>query len=291
VHVRLGADLPPLLADKGQLETVLVNLGTNARDAMPKGGRLTIAAESEIISLNGSAHLVGTAPRRNVWFTVTDTGTGMDAATLARAADPFFTTKAPGLGSGLGLPMARGFAEQSGGTMHIESSPGKGTTVTLWLPEVEVFSDPSPGPSLLPGAQAASEIGNATVSARLLLVDDEESVREVLAEHLEYEGFSVLTAANGSEALALLVTGQAVDALVTDLSMPGMDGIELIRAAQQRRPGLTAVLLTGYAGDDAALALGGLVSGAFSLLRKPVRIHDLVDRVQALLEAAANRVH
>jgi signal transduction histidine kinase/CheY-like chemotaxis protein len=291
VHVRLGADLPPLLADKGQLETVLVNLGTNARDAMPKGGRLTIAAESEIISLDGSAHLVGTAPRRYVRFTVTDTGTGMDAATLARAAEPFFTTKAPGLGSGLGLPMARGFAEQSGGAMHIESSPGKGTTVTLWLPEVEFLSDPSPGLSLLPGAQAASEIGNATVSARLLLVDDEESVREVLAEHLEYEGFGVLTAANGSEALALLVTGQAVDALVTDLSMPGMDGIELIRAAQQRRPGLPAVLLTGYAGDDAALALGGLVSGAFSLLRKPVRIHDLVDRVQALLEAAANRVH
>jgi CheY-like chemotaxis protein len=187
--------------------------------------------------------------------------------------------------------MARGFAEQSGGAMDIESDRGKGTTVRLWLPQHS--SDRSPGTTLSPNTpdKAASEISRPTISSRLLVVDDEESVLEVLAEHLEHEGFGVITAANGTEALALLGAGTTVDALVTDLSMPGMDGLELIRAAQERRPGLPAVLLTGYAGEDSTLALSGVVTGAFSLLRKPVRIHDLVDRVQALLVAGANRVH
>jgi len=292
VHVRLAANLPPLLADKGQLETVLVNLATNARDAMPKGGRLTISAESAMVSIDGSAHPFGLAPGRYVRFAVADTGVGMDAATLARAGEPFFTTKGPGLGTGLGLPMARGFAEQSGGALDIDSSPGEGTAVTLWLPELG--SDRSPDTAVPPGTtdETASGPGNATISTRLLVVDDEAIVREVLAQNLGNEGFGVLTAASGTEALALIAAGEAVDALVTDLSMPGMDGLALIRAAQERRPGLPAVLLTGYAGEDAALALGGAVTGAFSLLRKPVRIQELVDRVQALLASIdGDRTH
>jgi CheY-like chemotaxis protein len=140
--------------------------------------------------------------------------------------------------------------------------------------------------------ETASGPGNATISTRLLVVDDEAIVREVLAQNLGNEGFGVLTAASGTEALALIAAGEAVDALVTDLSMPGMDGLALIRAAQERRPGLPAVLLTGYAGEDAALALGGAVTGAFSLLRKPVRIQELVDRVQALLASIdGDRTH
>jgi CheY-like chemotaxis protein len=126
------------------------------------------------------------------------------------------------------------------------------------------------------------------MSARLLVVDDEDLVREMLAEHLEDAGFGVMAVASATEALALLAAGEAVDALVTDLSMPGMDGVTLIRAAQERRPGLPAVLLTGYAGDGAALAVGGAVTGAFSLLRKPIHIHELVDRIQALLAARTN---
>jgi CheY-like chemotaxis protein len=159
----------------------------------------------------------------------------------------------------------------------------------LWLPAADF--DESTSVAAPQGAAGVTEStpDSARKTARLLVVDDEEMVREALAEHLEYEGFVVLAAANGTEALGLLAAGEAVDALVTDLSMPGMDGIAVIRAAQERRPGLPAMLLTGYAGDDAALAVSGAISGTFSLLRKPVRIHDLVDKVQALLAVAANR--
>ena len=135
---------------------------------------------------------------------------------------------------------------------------------------------------------AASAAGKRDAAARVLLVDDEDLLREVLAEQLDEAGYGVLVAANGNEALALLAAGEAVDVLVTDLSMPGMDGLAVIRAAQERRPGLPAVLLTGYAGDGAALAVGGAVSGSFSLLRKPIRLHDLIDRIQSLLAARAN---
>jgi CheY-like chemotaxis protein len=124
----------------------------------------------------------------------------------------------------------------------------------------------------------------------VLVVDDEDLILEMMAEELEENGFRVLTASNGAEALATLDAGRAVDILVTDLSMPGMDGLAVIRAAQVRYPGLPAVLLTGYAGDGAALAVGGAISGSFSLLRKPVRAAHLVDRIQALL-AARREIH
>ena len=123
----------------------------------------------------------------------------------------------------------------------------------------------------------------------MLVVDDEDLVREMIAGNLEDAGFGVLGAANGTEALALLASGEAVDALLTDLAMPGMDGLALIRAAQERYPDLPAVLLTGYAGDGAALAVGGAVTGTFALLRKPIRIHELIDRLQALLAVGADR--
>ena len=283
VHVRLGAGLPRLFADKGQLETVLVNLASNARDAMPDGGRLTLAAEAELVTSNDATHPAGLAAGRYVRLTIADTGAGMDAATLARACEPFFTTKEIGAGTGLGLPMAKGFATQSGGALRVESAPGQGTTVTLWLPEAVPGTRKSDS-----RADAAARFGgNAPPTVRVLLVDDEELVREMLAESLEDLGFGVLAAANGPEVLGLLASGEAVDVLVTDLSMPGMDGLAVIRAAQDRRPGLPAVLLTGYAGDGAALAVGGAVTGAFSLLRKPIRIHELTDRIQSVMAAKA----
>jgi signal transduction histidine kinase/ActR/RegA family two-component response regulator len=289
VNVRLEPNLVPLRADKGQLETVLVNLGTNARDAMPGGGRLSFSAGLEVVSSGGLAHSHGVAPGRYVRLAVADTGIGMDAATLAHACDPFFTTKLQGVGTGLGLAMAAGFASQSGGTLGVESTPGKGTTVTLWLPAAD-FDEPAAAAPRQNAADAGSAPDATTKTVRVLVVDDEDMVRETLAESLEFEGFGVLTAANGTEALSLLAAGEAVDAIVTDLSMPGMDGLALIRAAQERRPGLPAVLLTGYAGDDTALAVSGAISGTFSLLRKPTRFHDLLDTVRSLLAAGTNRI-
>ncbi len=205
-----------------------------------------------------------------------DTGTGMDAATLARVTEPFFTTKVAGKGTGLGLAMARGFAEQSGGGLAVVSAPGQGTAVTLWLPQAAT------GVSTTAAGDEADIVG-AGGYARVLLVDDEMLVCETLAMQLEDAGFDVLAADSGAEAMAFLDAGEAADVVVTDLSMPGMDGLAAIKGAQHRRPGLPAVLLTGHAGDDTTLAVGGAVSGTFTLLLKPVTAAQLAERVKGLL--------
>ncbi len=281
IAVQLQAEpgLPPLLADKGQLETVLVNLAANARDAMPGGGTLTLAANLVTVA-EGEIHPAGLVPGCYVRLRVTDTGTGMDQATLARVTEPFFTTKPQGKGTGLGLPMARGFAEQSGGALVVESAPGLGTTVLLWLPQASATA----APTVAGNAAAAPALVPGT-AGRVLLVDDEVLVRQTLAEQLEAAGYAVVTAADAGEALAMLETDGQVDALVTDLTMPGgMNGLALIRETQARRPGLSAVLLTGYAENATGAMLtvnGG--SGGFSLLRKPVSGAQIADRVAVLL--------
>ena len=226
VVVRVPAGLPKLLADRGQLETVLVNLAANARDAMPGGGRLVCSATAATVADPGIGQ---PAAGEYVRISVADSGAGMDATTLARAAEPFFTTKGPGHGTELGLPMARGFAEQSGGAFDLSSRPGDGTVVTLWLPQV--CADPACQP---PPAPAVPETPAA--GPRVLLVDDEPMLREVLSECLQEWRFQVCAANGGEQAVALLDAGEPVDVLVTDLSMPGMDGLALIRAAQGRRP-------------------------------------------------------
>ena len=268
---------PPLLADKGQLETVLVNLASNARDAMPQGGTLTMAAREVV--LQGSPGAVRLEPGHYIRITVADTGTGMDAATVARLGEPFFTTKPQGAGTGLGLSMAKGFAEQSGGALAIESERGKGTVVSIWLPLA-----PKVAKAGLDGtAFMQRAAGNGAARRRVLIVDDEPIVREVLAGLLEDAGYATLLAAGGAEALALLDAGEAIDILLTDLSMPVMGGVALIEAAQSRRPFLPTVLLTGYAGDGASIAISGALSGSYSLLRKPVEAAQLIERIEALM--------
>ncbi len=234
------------------------------------------------MSADGSTHKAGLPAGRYVRISLTDTGVGMDAATLARAGDPFFTTKPPGSGTGLGLPMVKGFAEQSGGALSLESSPGNGTIVTLWLPEAETGAVCTAAASPFAAELASSATRAASQPVRVMVIDDEEMVRDVIALYLEDSGFRVLVAANGAEALALLAAEEAVDVLITDLSMPGMDGIAVIRAVRERWPGLPAVLLTGYAGDDTALAARGTTGDAFSLLRKPVTGAELVGCIRAL---------
>ncbi|WP_161993826.1 PAS domain-containing sensor histidine kinase [Muricoccus nepalensis] len=285
VRVEAPADLPAALADKAQLETVLVNLATNARDAMPGGGVLTFAAGTDIVERDGS----GTAGGRPVPATllagcyvrlsVSDTGTGLPLDVLARATEPFFTTKGEGKGTGLGLAMARGFAEQSGGALHIESVPGRGTTVSLWFP--------CAGQA---GASPLENTDDAAVEAvqqrRVLLVDDDPIVREVTSEQLETMGYVVLPAGSGPAALALLDAGTRPDIVISDLFMPGMDGVMLIREAHRRRPELPAILLTGFATNAAEIAVDGALSGSFSMLRKPVTAEQIAERVEALLANA-----
>jgi PAS domain S-box-containing protein len=280
VRVEAEPGLPPLLADKGPLETVLVNLATNARDAMPKGGMLVLSAAAELVS-EVDAHPAGLEPGRYLKLAVKDTGTGMDPAALARVTEPFFTTKPQGQGTGLGLAMARGFAEQSGGALELESKLNRGTTVTLWLPQAEPIAA-----AALPRIESPVDGDRARDPSRVLVVDDDPLVREVLARQLRAAGFDVLRAESGIEALALLAAGEHIDVLLTDLSMPGLDGLAVIREAQSRIPGLPAVLLTGYAGDIAALAASA-PDRSFALLRKPVSGRVLADRLRVVLTAPA----
>jgi PAS domain S-box-containing protein len=274
IRVDAPAGLPPLLADRGQLETSLVNLATNARDAMPTGGTLRFAASVETVTPADAAaerHPGGLHPGRYLRLTVSDTGFGMDQETQDRVTEPFFTTKEPGQGTGLGLSMVKGFAEQSGGGLGIDSAPGSGTQVTLWLPSAE--------PAAARAATVASPAVKLGSKPRVLLVDDDDLVRETLAMHLAAFDFAVHAAPDGASALRDLDAGETPDILITDLSMPGLDGLSVIRAAQQRRPGLPAILLTGYAGETMEIAPGEPVA----LLRKPVSGTLLLRQIGSML--------
>ncbi len=271
IRAAVPRGIPPLLADRSQLETALVNLGTNARDAMPGGGTLTLAATADSVAEN-ARHPAGLRPGDYLRIAVTDTGVGMDAATAARVTEPFFTTKPQGQGTGLGLPMVKGFVDQSGGGLTIESAPGLGTTVTLWLPQVDSVATPVRG---APPIERTT--GNRPPTARVLVVDDDDLVRETLAEQLEALGFATLVACGGTEALALLDSGEPVDAVISDHLMPDMSGVETIAKARERRPGLLCFLLTGYMDDRAALS----GHGAFQMLRKPVGGKALATRIRA----------
>ena len=281
VRVNARPDVPALLADKGQLETVLVNLAANARDAMAGNGLVTLGVELDVTGGDGKRPgLLGQLkPGPYICLSVTDTGAGMSPEVLARVTEPFFTTKERGQGTGLGLAMARGFAEQSGGGLGVESELGRGTTIRLWFPLAS-------GSAAAVSDRITDDSSVTRQSARLIVVDDEPLVREIITEQLEAVGFSVLALPGGADALAALDAGEAADLMVSDLSMPEMDGIALIREAQRRRPKLPAILLTGFATNAAEIAISGAINGTFSLLRKPVTEQQLIERVAVLLEGA-----
>jgi signal transduction histidine kinase/ActR/RegA family two-component response regulator len=276
ISINASADTPAIMADKVQLETVLVNLSVNSRDAMPNGGSLMLGAYHETVEA-GTSHHASLSPGRYVRLEVTDSGEGMDAETLARASEPFFSTKGPGQGTGLGLAMARGFAQQSGGGFAIRSALGQGTTVTLWFPDaaeaanIVDFVRPEP-----------AERSNAA-AARVLLVDDDRMVREMLAAQLGEQGFEVLEASDGLVALARMDAGDKVDLLVTDYAMPGMNGLVLSREARQREARLPVVLLTGYVEGQLESDLKDLEASGAVVLRKPVSAHKLGEIALKLL--------
>ncbi len=275
IQIDAQAGLPSIRADRGQFETVLVNLATNARDAMPDGGTLRISAGTrEVLKAEDPQEM----PEGSyVCITVSDTGEGMDEETLARASEPFFTTKPLGQGTGLGLAMARSFVEGSGGRLIISSSVGEGTQIALWLPAFHQEA----GANTAPG-EAVRRSPCDHRALRILLVDDEPAVREILAIQLADAGHEVAQAEDGQAALAFMELGQPVDLLVSDLAMPGLDGVALIRAARRRHPALPAILITGYAGEAAEVAIGRAIGGRFTLLRKPLTGIQLVDHVAAL---------
>jgi PAS domain S-box-containing protein len=272
--IQVGTDfldnLPAIRVDPNQLELALLNLAVNARDAMPLGGQLAVTARCAA----GGGIPQDLAPGRYLCLAVSDTGTGMDEATLKRATEPFFTTKGVGKGTGLGLSMVHGLAAQSGGAMRISSSMGSGTTVELWLPVAEGAGLQDSAPPAL--AEAAS--GAAPRPCRVLVVDDDPLICAGTADMLEDLGHTVIEASSAARALEALRSGAQVDLVITDHAMPGMTGMELARQIQETWPALPVLLATGYA---------DLPEGEFAglpRLSKPYRQEELAAQIARLLE-------
>jgi signal transduction histidine kinase/CheY-like chemotaxis protein len=264
VTVRVPGDLPPVHADPAQLELAILNLTINARDAMPNGGAIRIGADV-VTDVR-----VSELPRGDyVRISVTDTGSGMDEATLRQAIDPFFTTKPAEQGTGLGLSMVHGFAAQSGGALQLSSEVGIGTTATILLPK----GRGEPAGELRPAVAEPSHAG------RILLVDDDEAARTSTAEMLRSAGHAVVEAEGVDRALAILDSGAKVDAVVTDYLMPGRTGADLIRDLRNRDPRMPVLLITGY--------VSGLsdIPGEVARLAKPFRADELQARLAQLLGA------
>jgi PAS domain S-box-containing protein len=263
VHLSVAKDLPPARADANQLEMAVLNLAVNARDAMPHGGVLTISVERERVFSSQREKL---GKGEYLRLSVTDTGVGMDEGTVARAVEPFFSTKGIGKGTGLGLSMVHGLAAQLGGKLSLRSKPGIGTCVELWLP---VSSDI--------GAQPAPELNNelsAEGRMRVLLVDDEELVRQSTAAMLADLGCEVVEASSGEQALQMLEETPP-DLLLTDHLMPGMSGVELATAARALVPSLPALIISGYA------EIEGLAP-ELPRLTKPFRNYELAECLTSL---------
>ncbi|MBA2934098.1 response regulator [Sphingomonas sp. CGMCC 1.13654] len=259
--------LPPAFADRNQIEMALLNLAVNARDAMPDGGRLTVAAVTEDAAAGHAADL---AEGRYVRLTVSDTGIGMDEETRTRAVEPFYSTKRTGEGTGLGLSMVHGLMSQLGGAMALTSAPGVGTQVDLWLP---VSARP-----LVVELRIAEE-PEMPAAGTVLLVDDQDLVRATTAHMLEELGFGIIHARSGEEALRLIGEGAIFDIVVTDHLMPGITGAELAQTIRGRVPNAKILLVSGYADEGIAADLPRLA--------KPFRAADLAERVHSLLRDEA----
>jgi PAS domain S-box-containing protein len=272
IEAGLPDGLPPALADANQLELALLNLVVNARDAMPGGGTVAITiAAVEAPAPGAPPNLV---PGRYLRLALSDTGQGMDAGTLARATEPFFTTKGVGRGSGLGLSMVQGLAQQSGGELRLVSRPGAGTTAEIWLPRAEAGL-----PASAPPRPRSAEPGGAP-PRRILVVDDDALVAAGTAMMLEDLGHSVVLAASAEEALGRLAQEQGIDLVLTDHAMPGMTGLELAERLRRERPDLPVALATGYA--EATTTPNWLPR-----LNKPYRQEELDELVRRLTRARA----
>ena len=263
------------LVDPPQLENALLNLCINARDAMPDGGRLTIETGNSWLDAR-AAREREVAPGQYVALRVSDTGTGMPPDVIAKAFDPFFTTKPIGQGTGLGLSMIYGFARQSGGQVHIDSEPGEGTMVCLYLPRyVGALEEGEAPPDL-------ADAPRARAGETVLVVDDEPTVRMLVSEVLEELGYAAIEAADGPSGLRVLQSDARVDLLVTDVGLPGgMNGRQVADAARVARPRLKVLFITGYA-ENAVLNHGHLAPG-MHVLTKPFAMEALASRIKELI--------
>ncbi|MBM1169648.1 MHYT domain-containing protein [Microvirga arabica] len=278
IETRFPLGLPRARVDANQLELALLNLVVNARDAMPEGGVITIAAQEQTIDQD---HGIGLALGRYVCLSVTDTGEGMDEATLARAMEPFFTTKGVGKGTGLGLSMVHGMAAQSGGRLVVSSRKGEGTTAEIWLPAIYAQAV---APAVPASQGHVSSLSAGSKGLMVLVVDDDPLVLQNTVAMLEDLGHRVLEAASGREALDYLGRAHTVELVITDQAMPGMTGVQLIEAIRRQWPHLPIILASGYA--DLPFRL----SPDIVRLSKPFRQDGLARAVAEGMAAANSKV-
>jgi signal transduction histidine kinase/CheY-like chemotaxis protein len=276
----LGGCRLSVSCDPAQLESALLNLAINARDAMPRGGVLGIAAADRKLAADQLPDPDG-RPGDYVEISVTDNGLGMSRDVLSRVFEPFFTTKPTGQGTGLGLPQIYGFVKQSGGFVQIESNPGQGTSVRIYLPGHE-----PPANAATEDRPAVDSIDSAGAAHRgkILIVEDQTEVRSQIADALNERGYTLLEAGDGMAGLRVLESPEPLDLLITDVGLPGLSGIRLAEAARAWRPELPILLITGYVGKSLETLR---LAPNMEVLRKPFAIDELAARAQALLKRTA----
>jgi CheY-like chemotaxis protein len=274
----LTAGVRPVRADPGQIEQVILNLAVNARDAMPRGGRLTIETANVDFDETWAEQHPGTPPGRYVLLAVSDSGTGMDEATKSRIFEPFFTTKEAGKGTGLGLATVYGIVEQAGGRIEVESEPGRGAKFRIYLPSVE-------------GVPVSASSGSSRRAVRgtetVLVVEDEGQVRRLITKTLGAFGYEVLEAAQPAEALRLCREHpKPIHLLLTDVVMPGMNGPDLAGRCRGLRADVKVIFMSGYTAD--AMPLQGIEPG-LNFLSKPFTPSALASKVREVLDAPEKR--
>jgi nitrogen-specific signal transduction histidine kinase/CheY-like chemotaxis protein len=277
VALDLAPEVWPVVADPAQLEAALVNLATNARDAMPDGGRLAVATGNARLDEDYAAHYPDLRPGEYALIAISDTGSGMPPEIVARIFEPFFTTKEHGQGTGLGLATVFGYMKQSGGHINVYSEVGIGTTFRLYLPRAGRAEGEARAP-------AAAELP-AGRGETVLVVEDNAALRRVALRQLSQLGYDVLAAENAPAALALLETRTGIDVLFTDVVMPGgMDGLELARLALARWPAMGVVLASGFPQSRARAESG--IPLTVRLLNKPYRKDELAQALRAAVDGA-----
>lgn len=280
IRLRLGADLWPIKADPTQLEQVLLNLVCNARDAMPEGGKLTIATQNVVLDEQYCQAHPGARPGDYALLAVTDTGCGMAPETVERIFEPFFTTKGPGMGTGLGLSTVYGIVKSHNGYIWCDSQPEKGTTFSIYLPAL-----PEADQLLENRAEREAKISPPSRGRTILLVDDEASVLNLGQRMLEHAGYQVMTAASGEEALEIFQRQPgSIDLVLLDLSMPGMGGARCLKELIRLEPRTRVLVVSGYI--DSAVSRDILQAGAQGFIHKPFRLGELLQAVQKVLDKA-----
>jgi len=275
VLVGAGRALSPVVCDRGQVEQIILNLAVNARDAMPKGGTLTIATANVQLDEDGARAHHGLKAGRYVALTVTDTGTGITPAVQARLFEPFFTTKGVGKGTGLGLATVHGIVSRCNGAVDVVSEVGRGTSFTVYFQSADAAGTvvAAAPPVVRPPAGAQT----------VLVVEDEEGVRELTRRLLSRQGYTVLLAADAVEATRLYEDHPGIDLLLTDVVMPGTNGPDLVLKLTERRPGLKVIYMSGY--TDEAIVHHGVLDAGIAFLHKPftsemlgLKIREVLDR-------------